>query len=131
PPQGRRDWRISAVAKAVAGEPQCLAALAADSEGGQTGHAILAGLECVGERASREAFGEYEGLLLSPAAKQHLTQRYGEEHLWSASRLEMYAHCPYQFFSRQVLKLEPLEDLALRSDHLRRGGILHQVLAAL
>ena len=43
--------------------------------------------------------------------------------------MERYASCPFRFFLERVLKIEPVEDLALEFDVLNRGRVVHDVLA--
>ena len=129
-PLSRSGWRLSGIAAALGGQPTWLAGLASEPVTRSLGRAILHNIASVAARSERETFGPFEGLLLSPAARATLARRYNAEHLWSPSQLEKYAACPYQFFAAQLLRLEPLGEIALRSDHLRRGNLLHQVLAA-
>jgi ATP-dependent helicase/nuclease subunit B len=48
----------------------------------------------------------------------------------SASRLEEYAKCPYLFFLRRVIQLEPWEEVKTgeRMDPLLRGEVIHEIL---
>jgi CRISPR/Cas system-associated exonuclease Cas4 (RecB family) len=48
----------------------------------------------------------------------------------SASRLETYAACPYRYFLRYCLGIEPIEEpeSADRMDHLQRGSLIHEIL---
>jgi len=55
---------------------------------------------------------------------------FGPEHTFSATKLEQYASCPFRFFMEQVLKLKPVEELALQVDFLQRGRLAHEVLAS-
>jgi RecB family exonuclease len=50
----------------------------------------------------------------------------------SASRLEMYATCPYRYFLRHTLRVEPVEEpeAVERIDHLQRGSLIHEILQA-
>jgi ATP-dependent helicase/DNAse subunit B len=130
-PLSRSDWRTAGMVAALAGQHQWLAGFMQSGPTRQLGRAILRSVESVASRSQRENFGPYEGLLVGEAARANIARRFGSEHLWSPSQLEKYATCPYQFFARQVLGLEPLEGIALRSDHLRKGHLLHQVLAAI
>ncbi len=129
-PLSQSEWRTTSTAAALVGERAWLAGLASESKSRNLGSAILRGIHCVASRSKRETFGPYEGLLTSPIVHAAIARRFGSEHLWSPSQLETYAACPYQFFAKQILHLEPLTELTLRSDHLRRGTLLHQVLAA-
>jgi ATP-dependent helicase/nuclease subunit B len=117
------------VAQAIAGDSRLLAGYFSHEATRSVGNAIDAGLRTVHSRARRDSFGPAEGLLTSPAAAARLAARYGPKHLWSPSRWETYASCPYKFFLETVLKLEPLGDLVLETDFARRGSRLHDVLA--
>jgi hypothetical protein len=130
-PMSRSDWRIAGMTAALVGKYQWLAGLAGANATRPLGRAILRGVESIASRSHRETFGPYEGLILGEAARAVIARHFDSQHLWSASQLETYAECPYKFFAEQVLKLEPLADIALRSDHLRKGHLLHQVLAAI
>jgi RecB family exonuclease len=125
----RADWRIQAVAKALAKDSQLLAGLFCDERARPLGAAIDSGLRIVHARARRDSFGASEGMLESAAASKRFAERFGSKHLWSPSQWETYASCPYRFFLEQVLRLEPLGDLVLETDFARRGSRLHQVLA--
>ncbi len=48
----------------------------------------------------------------------------------SASRLEMYATCPYRYFLRYGLGIQPVEEpeTVERLDHLQRGTLIHEIL---
>jgi ATP-dependent helicase/DNAse subunit B len=95
------------------------------------GNSIVSGLLAVALRAKNEGFSQFEGMLTSDAAKAALTARYGPQHCWSVSRLEEYAKCPFEFYSRQVLGLEELPELSLTVDYRRRGYRTHEALAAM
>jgi len=95
--------------------------------GGTVG--LLAGLEATAARQQGKTFDRYEGILTSQAAREALRGRFGPDTLWSPSRLERYAYCPYRFFLEEVLNITPLEDLQLEDDHLLRGRLLHEALA--
>jgi ATP-dependent helicase/nuclease subunit B len=49
---------------------------------------------------------------------------------WSASRLETYATCPFQYFARHVLALEPLDDPERAEDltPAEIGALQHRIL---
>jgi hypothetical protein len=48
-----------------------------------------------------------------------------DEHLFSASQLEMYAACPFRYFGKQVLRLEEREADPTRMHY---GSLVHRVL---
>ena len=67
------------------------------------------------------------------SARQALLKRSLHARPYSASALQKYAVCPYQFYLSAVLKLEPREDVARieRLDPLTRGSIVHRIQAEL
>ncbi len=77
-------------------------------------------------RRAKTAKGHYEGLVEEIAPT--LAQRYPASETWSASRLESYGSCPFQFFVQNALELEPHEPPELGLDVKQRGSILHKVL---
>jgi hypothetical protein len=108
-----------------------LAALVQSPRYGEIGRSILEGIHAVAGRCDRKTFGAFEGIFFSEAARSRLAGQYGPDYIWSPSRLETYAACPYRFFGEHLLKLEPLPELALESDLARRGSLLHETLARL
>ena len=126
------EWRTHAIARAIeaGGNRRPLADVFSCVELQPLAASIDAGLRIVHARARGESFGPAEGLLTSPVIAARLAQRFGKQHAWSASQWETYAACPFRFFMRDVLDLEPLGDLVLETDFARRGSRLHDVLAA-
>jgi RecB family exonuclease len=123
-PASLRELRIDAAIKAVEGDAGRLAAYTAGE-----GPALLDALRTIDARARGDDFGPWEGVFSSEAASLQLLDRYGPQHLWSASQLELMATCPFKFFARQVLKMEPVGELALGVDYRRRGVVMHDALA--
>ena len=68
--------------------------------------------------------GEYEGRLAAGLVPR-LT---GENAVWSASRLESYRTCAFQFFSSYALRLRELEDEMDSADAAMRGTVIHEIL---
>lgn len=130
-PLGRGELRRTAVAAARHGEPALLASLARSPRFGPTGRSMLYGVETVASRGDRRAFGAYEGVFAADGVRAVLERKYGADHLWSPSKLELYAACPFRFFGEQVLGLAPAPELVLESDLARRGSVLHETLARL
>ena len=52
----------------------------------------------------------------------------GPDALWSASRIESYRTCAYQFFGRYALRLHELEEERDRADAATRGSVVHEML---
>ena len=130
-PHSRSRFRRQAVAQALDGNQRWLAGMISHPDFVRAGSSILNGIDCIAERSERDSYGPHEGLLLSGEAKVALAERYDEKHLWSPSRLEGYAACPFRYFAEQILRLEPLGELTLRNDPRRRGSLLHEVLATI
>ncbi|MCC7476535.1 MAG: exodeoxyribonuclease V subunit gamma [Pirellulales bacterium] len=126
-----RDWRTVAVAQAIQPESdgRLLAGLLSAEPQRTVAAAICAGLRTVHARSRGESFGPFEGMLEGTTVREHLAHRFGPKHVWSTSRLETFAACPFKFFMQSVLGFEPLDDLALETDVAARGSLLHEVLA--
>ncbi len=115
PPACVRDLRVTGVALALLGDGKlaaglwnCGAAVMAAPAGGMPTPqvaSLFAALRMTGQRAKRDKFGAFEGVLLSEAAQRRLAERFDNEHCWSTSRLERFAYCPFKFFSERVLGL--------------------------
>ncbi len=58
-------------------------------------------------------------------------RRFGSRLTWSASRLEAYRACPFLFFIRSVLDLEPREEPAEGLDGRQLGNIYHRIFERL
>ena len=68
--------------------------------------------------------GPYEGRLPSSLVPR-LT---GQDAVWSATRLESYRTCAFQFFARYALRLRELDEEMDSADAATRGGVIHSVL---
>jgi ATP-dependent helicase/DNAse subunit B len=130
-PWGTSDFRLRAVYDALDGGCSLLAGLCRNAATANVAANLLAALDAMDQRRRRDGFGPFEGVLESAAAKQRLGERFGDDHLWSASQLEQYASCPYQFFLSQVLHLKPPGEIALETNYAKRGWRLHDTLAHL
>jgi RecB family exonuclease len=102
---------------------------------GGLGHVISA-LDLGGAALTRRSrldqpLTAFDGVLSSPDALALSDAiQFGREKPVSPSRLETYATCPYRYFLRYVLRIEPLDEPeALDSiDHLERGSLIHAIL---
>ncbi len=83
---------------------------------------IKNGIESLRARMSPRAAGIYEGELFD------LSERFGASHGWSASRLESYGTCPFEFFVAHALELEPREEAEEGFDVRALGSMLHKIL---
>ena len=105
-------------------------ALVRDESAASVADNLLAGLLALDSR-SGEAFGPWEGMLDSPAARNALLARFAPDRVFSVTELETYAACPFRFLLERVLKVEPPVELELRPDYRMRGGRAHLLLAEL
>ena len=83
--------------------------------------------EAVRVEQRRRSFGhagEHEGRLAAGLVPR-LT---GQNAVWSASRLESYLTCAFQFFSSYALRLRELEEEMDSADAAMRGTVIHEVL---
>jgi ATP-dependent helicase/DNAse subunit B len=83
---------------------------------------IKNGIEALRARMNPVARGKYEGELFD------LSERFGAGHGWSASRLESYGTCPFEFFVAYGLELEPREEAEDGFDVRVLGSMLHKIL---
>ena len=75
-------------------------------------------------RRSFRFAGEYEGQVADGLAPR-LTGTGAE---WSASRLDSYLTCSFQFFGRYVLGLRELDEETDEGDAATRGTVVHEIL---
>ncbi len=77
-------------------------------------------------RLDRTPMGPYEG---RPEELQDLVgERYGSQHVWSASRLETYGSCPFRFYVEVALGLQAKQPPQLGYDASQLGSLLHAIL---
>ncbi len=81
-------------------------------------------------RRSYAAAGTHEGDLRGVAAQSAVERLTGESAYWSASRLESYRTCSFQFFGRYALQLYEVEDEHVQADAATRGTVVHEILEA-
>jgi ATP-dependent helicase/DNAse subunit B len=88
---------------------------------------IKNGIEVLRARMNPKAAGIYEGDT-STGSVLDLSERFGATHGWSASRLESYGTCPFEFFVAFGLELEPREEAEEGFDVRMLGSMLHKIL---
>ncbi len=88
------------------------------------------GLALAASRQVRRRFTAFDGLLADAALRSELAGRVRSQP-FSASQLALYSTCPFKFFLRQQLRLEPLEREERREPSALEVGILvHRILEA-
>ncbi len=85
------------------------------------------------ERMRREVdrLTPYDGLMESPEALRHLKNAFHGRHgVASPTSLELYCECPFLYFMRHILRIEPLEDPeeVLSITPLELGSLAHKIL---
>ena len=80
------------------------------------------GLEALAARLAPRAAGKFEGEGLD------VSSRFGVKFGWSASKLESYGTCPFEFFVAYGLGLEPREEPEEGFDVRALGSMLHKIL---
>jgi len=90
---------------------------------------LRCGLEAAAAR-NGDPLTEYEGLVRIDRGRFDPVRNHGIT--LSASRLELLAKCPYGYFLKYILGIEPPEELELdRSrwlDPMQRGSLIHEIL---
>ena len=77
-------------------------------------------------RLATNSLGPFDGDL-SDAARP-LGDRFGPTHVWSASRLEAYGACGFQFFVGSGLGLQPRDPVRVGLDSAQLGTLVHSIL---
>lgn len=124
PPHSRRELRLAAAGRAATGDASLLPAATAATP------TLTRALRVIHDRSRGDGFGAYEGVL-GRASGAALLQQYGPDRVWSASQLELYAECPFKFFARHVLAMQPIDEPGFELDARRRGSLTHDALAKL
>lgn len=74
----------------------------------------------------------YDGVMVAPDAVAAARARsaFTQGHAVSPSRLEMWATCPYRYFARHTLGIEPVQEPEAieRINALDRGSLIHEIL---
>ncbi len=76
-------------------------------------------------------YNPYDGSFRDPAVIGDVARLFGPERVFSPTALEDYVACPFRFFLRHVLRLEPIEDPKEEIEVTRRGQAFHRALARL
>jgi ATP-dependent helicase/nuclease subunit B len=129
----RGDRRVRAVSLArTRGEPAALGELIRCAADRRVLDGTAAALQVLARRLRGTPFGEYDGLLKDGDVVLDVADAFPPDYLFSASQLETYIDCPFQFFCKYVLKLEPAERRdEIDEDYTQRGSKIHDMLQRL
>ncbi len=73
----------------------------------------------------------FDGRITEPDLLEVLAERFPGRTVFSASQLNRYASCPWQFFAQYVLQLKPLPQAERLLEPVNRGLFCHDVLCRL
>ena len=126
----RRDAVIAAVAGRFDNEidPDSSAITWANANAAREVHRAAAGIWAADKRWSRRPCDSFDGRLNGSAAESILTGKFGTEAIFSASQLNTFGQCPWQFFAHYVLGIDPLEKPERRLEPVSFGIFAHDVL---
>jgi ATP-dependent helicase/DNAse subunit B len=122
------DLPLVAMKTAKQGQPEGWRNLLELPETRSVGLNLIAAAEAEALRFHTRGWTDRDGQLEHPVNLRELKRRFGPKHQFSATELEAYAECPYRFWLKNLLNVEPLSDLEWRTDHAGRGQIVHDVL---
>jgi RecB family exonuclease len=124
------DARVLAIAKGCQGENISeLRELARHREHAEALRGVADACVVAHLRRQEPVFGPYDGRLQDPRAIARIKADFGSNHTFSASQLESFALCPFQFYQRYVLGLKVVDEREeLDEDYVGRGDDVHRVL---
>jgi CRISPR/Cas system-associated exonuclease Cas4 (RecB family) len=127
------DARVRAVALACGrGDPSALIGLSRLPDHRRALEGVAAALRVSNERTQARSFGRYDGRLGDEGAIRKIADDFGPGRTFSPSQLESFLFCPFQFFLRYVLKLEPIDERdEIDEDYTGRGSRVHRILEEL
>jgi len=73
-------------------------------------------------------FNEFDGRISNPSLMKLLRERFGAEHVFSASEFGLYGKCPFKFFAERILKLKPRGEAAADLAAIDSGLMIHEIL---
>ncbi|MHB8749348.1 MAG: PD-(D/E)XK nuclease family protein [Aggregatilineales bacterium] len=76
----------------------------------------------------KDAYSGYLSLKITQAAVAYAL---GPDRLWSAQQFNEYGLCPFGFFAKRLLNLQPLDEPEAGLDNLQIGSIYHAILEEL
>ncbi len=81
------------------------------------------------KRGEDSAANAFTGRLSDEFVRAFVAGQFAQKSAFSASFLESYGTCPFQFFYKEVLKFSELEETQLEISPLVEGSLVHEVLA--
>jgi ATP-dependent helicase/nuclease subunit B len=90
--------------------------------------ATLRGALMENRRLAGRERGIFGGIIKNPKLIAEMKSRFGEDYLWSASKINDYGLCPFRFFANNVLNLSPVEEPSEGFVADRLGTAYHEIL---
>ena len=72
--------------------------------------------------------GPVAPLFSNPASLQMIAKMFGPDHVFAITALEDYRSCPYRFFGKRILNVQPAQKVELTPSALDLGSLYHQIL---
>ncbi len=88
---------------------------------------ICAGLICRHRRWRGDGWDEFDGWITDERLARNLANRFSTA-IFSCSQLNTFGQCPWSFFARYVLRLDPLDQPQRQLEPVTRGQFCHGVL---
>jgi ATP-dependent helicase/nuclease subunit B len=79
-------------------------------------------------RISAASGDNHRGSIMDEELREAIKQRFGPDHLWSASQINDYGICPFRFFARHTLKLEVAKEPGEGFTARHLGQAYHRIL---
>ncbi|HYL97905.1 MAG TPA: PD-(D/E)XK nuclease family protein, partial [Blastocatellia bacterium] len=94
------------------------------------GYLSKSAIERIAIESEREGleFGAFDGRVDDPRLLLRLAKRFGPDSVFSASAFNLYGNCPFKFFARRILNLEPRGEAAIDLRAIDAGSLLHDIL---
>jgi len=89
---------------------------------------VTRGADIEKRRYSSAPFDASDGVLAEVRNKEIAAATYGEDHVFSATELEIYRTCPFKFFALRMLRLMQVERPDTSFDRIELGIVVHRVL---
>ena len=89
---------------------------------------IARGLWIAHRRWLRGESDEFDGRISDRVLLGQLARRFPGQTVFSATRLSAYGQCPWRFFAKHLLQIEPLVDPQRKLEAVSRGLLCHAVL---
>ncbi|MCS7238969.1 MAG: PD-(D/E)XK nuclease family protein [Thermoguttaceae bacterium] len=127
-PMTQAQWRVLAIHRAQRGDMSFLESFCQTVENQPAVDNIVQGLFLRSKRDSFGVFSEFEGMIGGGSLGEELRRAFAWDRAYSPTELESYVACPFRYMVRDRFKIEPIRDIQVETDFLRRGQRFHKAL---